>query len=65
MTNFSDFKLINLTGEFREEKDKNIKKKIYKFGAYNTNDRLLSSEIYEIFDPSSDQSFKILFNGKY
>ena len=27
MTNFSVFKLINLNGEYREEKDKNTKKR--------------------------------------
>ena len=65
MTDLSDFNLLNLTGEFREEKDKKTKQIIYKFGAYSTDERLICNEIYKVFDPSSDQAFKILFNGKY
>lgn len=61
----SDFKLMNLTGEFIEEEDRNTQKIIFKFGAYNTDDRLISNEIHKVFDPSSDQAIKILFNGKY
>ena len=65
MTDLSDFNLLNLTGEFREEKEKKTKQIIYKFGAYGTDERLVCNEIYKVFDPSSDQAFKILFNGKY
>ena len=53
------FDILNLQGTYKIINNK------YYFDLINSDSRQKSDEIYEIADPSNDQTFKILFNGTY
>ena len=57
--NFNNFDILNLQGTYKIINNK------YYFDLINSDSRQKSEEIYEIEDPSNDQTFKILFNGTY
>ena len=63
-TKIIKYNLLDLTGESIHKEDKESKITKYEFGTYKKG-IIESSEIYKIYDPSNDQVFKILFNGKY